>query len=359
MLSRIRTTVHAVIRPAARAAVRRGARAAVRRAGRAAVRPAVRRAVRGCAPVLLAASLASLVGPASWAATARAAAAGPDWSAAPAAGGGGAPGAGDRPYIYLEGGPGAVLEDKLSVTNRSEHPRTVRLRGGDGARIALAERRVTVPPRTRADIPFTVTVPSDAVPGEHPGAVMVSSGDREIAVRLRLRISGATLSALSVEDVTVQGHGDGAAIRYALVNRGNTVLTPRLAVRADGLFGQVLRRAPRTLPVELPPGKRVRLTESWPDPPALDSVDVRLTVTAGGGAHATATAGYTAVPWWLLAPAATALAGAGGGVWLLRRRRRHRTPRSQPQPEPQPQPEAQPQPEPQPEPQRTGAGATT
>ncbi|TMU94219.1 hypothetical protein FGK60_33670 [Streptomyces sp. DASNCL29] len=326
MPSRIRAVVHAVIRPA------------------------VRRAVRGCAPVLLAASLASLVGPAWWAATA--AAAGPDWSAAPAAGGGGAPGAGDRPYIYLEGGPGAVLEDKLSVTNRSEHPRAVRLRGGDGARIALAERRVTVPPRTRADIPFTVTVPSDAVPGEHSGAVMVSSGDREIAVRLRLRISGATLSALSVEDVTVQGHGDGAAIRYALVNRGNTVLTPRLAVRADGLFGQVLRRAPRTLPVELPPGKRVRLTESWPDPPALDSVDVRLTVTAGGGAHATATAGYTAVPWWLLAPAATALAGAGGGVWLLRgRRRRHRTPRSQPQP----QPEAQTQPEP----QRTRAGATT
>lgn len=350
MPSRIRAAVHAVTRPAVRAAVRRAVRAAVRRAVRAPVRPAVRtavcpavrRAARACAPVLLA---AFLVSPVSWAATA--AAAGPDWSAAPAAGDGGTPGAGDRPYIYLEGGPGAVLEDKLSVTNRSEHPRTVRLRGGDGARIALAERRVTVPPRTRADIPFTVTVPSDAVPGEHPGAVMVSSGGREIAVRLRLRISGATLSALSVEDVTVQDHGGGAAIRYALVNRGNTVLTPRLAVRADGLFGQVLSRAPRTLPVELPPGKRVRLTESWPDPPALDSVDVTLTVTAGGGAHATATAGYTAVPWWLLAPAATASVGAGGGVWLLRRRRRHRTPRSQPQPEPQPQP------------QRTGAGATT
>ncbi len=303
----------------------------------------IRSAVRVCAPALLAASLMA-PSPVLWAFPA--AAAGPDWSAAPAAGGGSAPGAGDRPYIYLEGGPGAVLEDKLSVTNKGERPRTVRLRGADGARIALAEQRVTVPPRTRADIPFTVTVPSDAAPGERPGAVMVSSGGREIAVRLRLRISGATLSALAVEDVTVQGRGDRAAIRYALVNRGNTVLTPRLAVRADGLFGQVLRRDPRTLPVELPPGKRVRLTENWPHPPALDSVDVRLTVTAGGGAHATATAGYTAVPWWLLAPVAAALVGAGtgGGVWLLRRRRRRpRTPRPQPQPQPQ----------------STGAGATT
>ncbi|MFT9477980.1 hypothetical protein [Streptomyces sp. 11-1-2] len=317
-------------------------RAVSRAVGRAAVHTVIRPAVRVCAPALLAASLVTPASPVSGASPA--AAAGPDWSAAPAAGGGSAPGAGDRPYIYLEGGPGAVLEDKLSVTNKGERPRTVRLRGADGARIALAEQRVTVPPRTRADIPFTVTVPSDAVPGERPGAVMVSSGDREIAVRLRLRISGATLSALAVEDVTIQGRGDRAAIRYALVNRGNTVLTPRLAVRADGLFGQVLRRDPRTLPVELPPGKRVRLTESWPHPPALDSVDVRLTVTADGGAHATASAGYTAVPWWLLALAAAALVGAGtgGGVWLLRRRRRRpRTPRPQPQP------------------QSTGAGATT
>ncbi|MER7878934.1 hypothetical protein ABTY63_36265 [Streptomyces solisilvae] len=334
MPSRIRSAVHAV-----------HAVHVVHAVVSSAVRPAVGRAF---APVLLAACLVAPAAPAPWAATA--AAAGPDWSAAPAAGGGGAPGAGDRPYIYLEGGPGAVLEDKLSVTNRSERPRTVRLRGGDGAPIALAERRVTVPPRTRADIPFTVTVPSDAVPGERPGAVMVSSGGREIAVRLRLRISGATLSALSVEDVTVQGRGEGAAIRYALVNRGNTVLTPRLAVRADGLFGQVLRRDPRTLPVELPPGKRVRLTESWPDPPVLDSVDVRLTVTADGGAHATATAGYTAASWWLLAPAAAVLVGAGGGVWLLRgRRRRGHTPRPRPRPEPQTQPQ----------PESTGAGATT
>ncbi|WP_051886478.1 COG1470 family protein [Streptomyces hygroscopicus] len=297
----------------------------------------IRPAVRASAPALLAASLLAvfLLAPAVLASWTPAAAAGPDWSAAPAAGGGSTPGAGDRPYIYLEGGPGAVLQDKLSVTNRGERPRTVRLRAADGVRVALAEPRVTVPPRTRADIPFTVTVPSDAVPGERPGTVTVSSGGREVAVRLRLRISGPTLSALSVEDVTVQGRGDGAAIRYALVNRGNTVLTPRLAVRADGLFGQVLRRDPRTLPVALPPGKRVRLTESWPHPPALDSVDVRLTVTASGGAHATATAGYTAVPRWLLASAAAVLAGAGGGcAWLLRRRwrrRRQGTPRPRPQ----------------------------
>jgi len=261
-----------------------------------------------------------------------AAAAGPGWSAAPAPGAGNASDAADRPYFYLEGRPGTVLQDTLSVTNKDKRPHTLRLRGEgtegpEGAWIAFAAPTVRVPARTRADVPFTVTVPPDAAPGDRSGALVVTGGGHRTGVRMHLRISGATLSALSVEDVRVvrTGDGGGAAIRYAVVNRGNTELTPRLAVRADGLFGAVLRRDARTLPVQVPPGERVRLTERWPDAPALDAVDVKLTVTAGGGAHAAASATYTAAPGWLLAAAAaTALGAAGGGTWLVRRRNRSR-----------------------------------
>jgi hypothetical protein len=260
---------------------------------------------------------------------APAAAAGPGWSAAPAPGAGSAPDAADRPYFYLEGRPGTVLRDKLSVTNKDRRPHTLRLRGegAEGAWIAFAARTVSVPARTRADVPFTVTVPPDAAPGDRSGALVATGGGHRTGVRMHLRVSGATLSALSVEDVRVVRNGPGgAAIRYAVVNRGNTELTPRLAVRADGLFGAVLRRDARTLPVQVPPGRRVRLTERWPDAPALDAVDVQLTVTAGGGAHAAASATYTAAPHWLLAAAAVTVlgAGGGGGTWLFRRRRRRR-----------------------------------
>ncbi|MDX3230801.1 hypothetical protein [Streptomyces sp. ME19-01-6] len=271
--------------------------------------------------------------------TAPATAAGPDWSARPAAGGAAGPGAGDRPYFYLEGGPGSALQDRLSLVNRGKRPRTVRLRADDappdassaardsGAWISFAAKRVTVPARTRADVPFTLTVPPEVPPGDHPGAIVVTGGGREVRVPVHLRVSGRTLAAISVEDVKVVKAGGGATIQYALVNRGNTVLTPRLAVRADGLFGEVLRRDARTLPVEVAPGRRVRLSEKWPDAPALDSVDVTLTVTAAGGAHAAASAGYTAVPWGVLAGAAAVALGAvaSTGAWLLRwRRGRHR-----------------------------------
>ncbi|KOG91715.1 hypothetical protein ADK38_01640, partial [Streptomyces varsoviensis] len=100
---------------------------------------------------------------------------------------------------------------------------------------------------------------------------------RRAGVRLALRVSGPTLAALSVEDVRVTGRGAAARIRYALVNHGNVTLTPRLAVSADGMFGEVLRRPARTLPVELRPGQRVRLSEKWADAPAFDSVRVKLT----------------------------------------------------------------------------------
>jgi hypothetical protein len=179
---------------------------------------------------------------------------------------------------------------------------------------------VRVPAHTRADVPFTVSVPAGAAPGDHPGAIVASGGGRSSAVRVQLRVSGPTLSALTVEHVAVRG----GRISYELVNRGTTVLTPKLAVHADGVFGELLDRAPRTLPVELLPGRRVTLSEPWRDTPALDSVEVRLTVTAAGGARDTASASARFVPWG-------AVAGAGGGLaavaaYLLVRRHRRRTP---------------------------------
>ncbi|MFG2329303.1 hypothetical protein ACGFMM_06730 [Streptomyces sp. NPDC048604] len=239
------------------------------------------------------------------------------WTAGPAAG---------RPYVYLEGAAGSVLQDTVSVTNSGARPVSVRLTGAGGTGqkasvpLALAARAVTVPARTRADVPFAVTVPADAAPGERTGTVVVSAGGREVPVRVHLRISGPRLAALTVERVRVD---DAGTVHYTLVNRGNTALAPRLSVRADGVFGTVLDRPARALPLTLRPGERRALTEPWPDRPALDAVTVQLTVTAGDGARATAraearfaSAGAPAV----LGGALLAAAAAAGRA--LRRQRR-------------------------------------
>lgn len=231
-------------------------------------------------------------------ATAPRASAAEGWSLAPAGGG--------RPSFYAEGAPGAVLQDTVSVTNPGGHPVTVRL-AGTGVPVVFAEPTVRVPARTRADVPFTMTVPAGATPGDRPAALVAKDTDgRTATARIHLRVGGPALSALTVEHLAV--HGD--RITYELVNRGTTVLAPKLAVRAHGLFGRVLLdRSPRTLPVRLAPGTRTALSEPWPGHPALDAVDVRLTATAAGGAHDTADTAARFVPW-----GAVAVAGAGGAL---------------------------------------------
>ncbi|GAA4916895.1 hypothetical protein ACFPM3_21195 [Streptomyces coeruleoprunus] len=235
------------------------------------------------------------------------------WTARPAAGGG-------RPHAYLEGPAGTPLEDALSLTNPGARPLVVRLRASApwAAWVRFAADPVTVPPRTRADVPFTVTVPPGTPPGDLSGTLTATAAGRDVAVPVRLRVAGPRLAALTVEDVRVEDD----AIRYTLVNRGNTALTPRVEIRTDGLLG-----APRTLDGPPPgppllPGARRTATHPWPRP-TLDRVTLHLNATAGNAARATATHTYTPGPAraaaWTAAAATTAL--ATWGVLLMRRRR--------------------------------------
>ncbi|MEU9702319.1 hypothetical protein [Streptomyces sp. NPDC047981] len=223
-----------------------------------------------------------------------------------------------RPYVYLEGAAGSVLQDTLSVSNPGTRPLTVRL-SGQGTPLAFAARTVTVPARTRADVPFAVTVTSGTAPGDHRGTVTVSADGREVRVPVHLRVSGPSLAALTVEDVTLDASG---TLRYTVVNRGSTVLAPSLAVRADGVLGTVLDRPARALPLTLRPGERATRAEAWPDPPALDSVTVHLRATAPGATPAEARAERVFVSTGAAVTGTGALLAVAGAAALVLRRRR-------------------------------------
>ncbi|MCX4692985.1 hypothetical protein [Streptomyces sp. NBC_01408] len=317
---------------------------------------ALKRHVRLLVPLLTAAAL--------YAGSAQPATADePGWTAEPAAGTATSRPGGARPYFYLAGTPGTVLEDRLALANTTDQERTVTLRAADAyntADGALAVRpaappagaaagagswisfgtgtTVRIPPRTRAVVPFTVTVPPAAPPGDHPAAVVATEAGREAGVRVHLRVSGPALAALTVEDVAVRGRGSAAEVAYTLVNRGNVALAPELEIRAKGRLGEVPGRAARALPLELLPGQRVELTEPWPGAPVLDRVDLTLTVTAPGGARATAGASAWFVPWGIAGWTGAGLLLLGGttaaALLLVRRRARTGTPPDQaPDPE--------------------------
>lgn len=271
-----------------------------------------------------------------------------------------------RPYFYLSADPGQSIDDKVVVTNKTGEPLSFRLYAADayntardggfavrtaqekqrgvGAWAKPAKSRVTVPAHGKVTVPFTLTVPEGAEPGDHPGALValderVDKGDgtvalgvqRAVAARIYLRVGGPAVPAISVENVHVSHHqplvpglGDsGATVSYTLRNTGNVTLSPKVELRATGLFGRtLLARELARIPGELLPGQQVRLTEPWQGAPQLDWGDVTLTASAKD-THESASAAFFALP-WLVAVVLFVAAVVGAVLWVRLRSSRRR-----------------------------------
>ncbi|MGW7369533.1 WxL protein peptidoglycan domain-containing protein [Streptomyces sp. NPDC054841] len=284
-----------------------------------------------------------------------------EWSVEPAASE-----LGRRPYFYLSADPGTTLTDQVTVSNKTAAPLTFVLYAADayntardggfavrtrkerqrgvGAWAKPERDRVTVPARSSVTVPYTLTVPGTAEPGDHPGALValderIAAGSggavavgiqRAVGARVYLRVNGPTVPALSVEDVTyapdkplLPGAGESSAvISYTLHNRGNVTLNPKVALRAEGVFGRtLLARELTKIPSELLPRQKIRLTESWAGAPQLDWGDVTLTASAQD-VRESAAVSFVALPW--LVVAVLLAAGAGTVAWLRLRHRRVR-----------------------------------
>ncbi|MEV7276230.1 DUF916 domain-containing protein [Streptomyces sp. NPDC093111] len=270
---------------------------------------------------------------------------------------------GSRPYFYLSADPGGTVTDRVTVANKTAAPLSFLLYGADaynterdggfavrtrqekqtgaGAWIRPERDRVTVPPHSSVTVPYTLTVPADAAPGDHPGAVValderVAKGSggsvalgvqRAVGARVYLRVGGPTVPALGVEDVTLEqdrplvpGTGTSTAVvSYTLYNRGNVTLSPKVALKAQGLFGRtLLTRDLDRLPAELLPRQKIRLSERWTGSPQLDWGELTLTATAKD-VRESGRVSFLALPWL---PLAVLVAGAAAGLFGLRIRRR-------------------------------------
>jgi hypothetical protein len=225
--------------------------------------------------------------------------------------------------------PGGEVQDGIVVVNHGAAPLHLALRPADGfalerksargvsALVHLDRGDVTVPPGGSSEVPFTVTLPANAAPGDYAGGIVSSSGDRRVAIRMRLRVGGALKPSLAVERVRVHysqtanplGSGD-ATVTYTIRNTGNAILTARQAVSLSGPFGRWEARAPKiaTTPPLLP-GDTWRV--SAPVRGVTPALRLMATVTlvplltdaAGSTAPlaATKTSGHAwTVPWSLL-----------------------------------------------------------
>ncbi|WP_433435330.1 WxL protein peptidoglycan domain-containing protein [Nonomuraea sp. CA-141351] len=182
----------------------------------------------------------------------------------------------DRQNYSYTLNPGGRLKDGLVVVNRGATPLHLAVYAADaftaeggkldlvtkdaksaevGAWVHTDRPDVTVRPGESVEVPFTVTLPDDAAPGEYMGGIVTLltdgvNADRRLGIRIRLRVGGELKPGLAVEDLHVRysgtpnpfGKGD-ATVTYTIHNTGNAILTARQAVSITGPFGHVGVRA--------------------------------------------------------------------------------------------------------------------
>lgn len=198
---------------------------------------------------------------------------------------------------------------------------------GVGAWVTSKKDRVTVKAGKTVSVPFTLTVPDNATPGDYAGGIVTSlvqpddeaqiNVDRRLGIKLSLRVSGDLTPGVAIEDAHVDwngglnplGSGD-ATMTYTLHNTGNAVLSAQQSASLTGPFGWFPATAGDIAePPQLLPGESWKVTVPFDGVAGSFSLAATATVTpivvdASGSetslAPITATTGGAAIPWMLL-----------------------------------------------------------
>ncbi|GIF42264.1 WxL protein peptidoglycan domain-containing protein [Actinoplanes xinjiangensis] len=213
------------------------------------------------------------------------------WSVSPS----GPKGPNGRAALDYKLDPGATVTDHVAVTNHSKQPLTLRLYAHDafttagggfdlragnatptdaGRWIRLGRQQLTLPASSRVVVPFTLTVPADATPGDHAAGVVASlvadttdaagnrvSVDHRVGSRVYLRVTGPLQPSLTVTDVEIQAVTSWNPLRlprvtatFTVANTGNVRLGGTPTGRIEGPFGLGTRTTTATAIPEILPG---------------------------------------------------------------------------------------------------------
>lgn len=210
---------------------------------------------------------------------------------------------------------------------------------------------VTLEPGARADVPFTLSVPHDATPGDHSAGIVasyVSDGvvdggssvavEQRVGTRIYLRVDGPLSPGVGIQgsvagfDGSLNPFGGGTArAAFDVGNLGNTRVSVQPTVQLSGPFGIALGSFPLEPVHNIVPGGVAHVDAEIPGIPPLFLLFAEITLTpvpASGiaasdplPASVTASAVAWAIPWMLLALLLAAAAVIALIVWRRRRSR--------------------------------------
>jgi hypothetical protein len=256
--------------------------------------------------------------------------------------------------------PGKAVTERLAVRNFSDRGAVFSLKAADGyltdkGRFNMlpsdqpskdggtwieVQDKVTVGAGETKVVPFTITVPPGAAPGDHPAgiaATVVATGgtvavESRVGFRVMTRVSGTITAELTVGELTAgyrhswNPFGAGSVrVRYTATNSGNIAAAGTARVATTELFGLAEHDARVTVEETLPDGGKeleVRVRGVWGLGPLRTTVELTPSARDGEIRPASATVTVWTLPWPQLAPAAALGALVLAFRTVVRRRRR-------------------------------------
>jgi len=229
-------------------------------------------------------------------------------------------GASARPDLSYELQPGAVQQDAVTLFNFGNVQMDFRVYATDaftttdgqfsalagdqqpvdvGSWVDLAQERVTVAPGKQVTIPFTITVPPDANPGDHAGAILASSStddptspsdevviDRRTGTRLYLRVAGDLRPELTVTSVEAEydqrflnPFGGTMSVTYRVENRGNVRMGGKAVLEVVGPLGLSERTVELPDVPDLLPGETITVAKDIDGVPAVLRLNATVTLS--------------------------------------------------------------------------------
>ncbi len=214
----------------------------------------------------------------------------------------------DRQNYTYTVAPGEKVDDGLSVVNRGSAALELAVYAADGfttdsgqldlrrqgfastgigAWVRPGVDHLTIQPGQAAVVPFSLSVPADAAPGDHIGGIVTSikssssSSEERMGVRIQLRVGGELKPQLTVSDVKVHPPlvGGNATVTYTLHNTGNATVSARQQASLAGPFGRL--RATSADVADSPallPGDQWKATVAVPDVAAVVPLSADVTV---------------------------------------------------------------------------------
>jgi Predicted membrane protein len=193
-------------------------------------------------------------------------------------------------------------------------------------------------------VPFTVAIPADAGPGDHPAGIIASAVtggqvtvERRIADRLYVRVSGNLQPVLTITSFSGVYHSglnplDGSiSVTATITNSGNVALEGTTTLSATTWFGAAVGRSSRAELPEILPGSTSTVNFDIPGVPQVGFASVRMLLQGGISGDAPDPGPLPVIQRDLLvATIPWAVVGVlmlGGLLWLvlwLRRRREDR-----------------------------------